>query len=191
MRQGSQLKQEIADLLREWRLARELTQEEMAKKLKRSKRTIVYWENGTITKIPVNYVAGCLGLTVAEFLAGPYPKREEAQPAARVADIQQPTLPSNVILLYMLSDLRESIIQSQFTGWAHPNRIGVPGQVAVRVDCDTPAAKFGDLLLVIPYETKKAIRGNRVIVWDARKSRAAIIKVEEIKPNTPVIGEIL
>ena len=193
MRQGSQGKPDFADLLRQWRIYKNWTQEQMGEALSRSKRTITYWENGAITKIPINHVAHCLGITTAEFLAGPYPadKQIETETApAKIRDLKLMELPENTVLLYMLSDLRESIIKSDFTGWALPKRIGVHGQVAVRVDVDTPAAKFGDLLLVAPYENQ-AVNGERIVAWDSRKEKATVIQASDLKPYMQVIGLVV
>jgi len=93
MKQG---KPDFADLLRQWRIYKNWTQEQMGEALSRSKRTITYWENGAITKIPINHVAHCLGITTAEFLAGPYPadKQIETETApAKIRDLKLMELP--------------------------------------------------------------------------------------------------
>lgn len=183
MRKGSQEKPSIADLLRQWRISRNLTQEEFGKLLKRSKRAI--------TKIPLHYVAECLGVSMAEFMEGPYAAgKSNVAPPAKLDDIKPFNLPESMIMLYMLSDLSQSIQRSSYIGWTLPNRIGVPGQVAVRVDAETLAARFGDLLLVAPYENQ-AINGERLLVWDTRKGKATVIQAGDLKPSMQVIGLVL
>lgn len=190
-------KQNLSLLLRKWRNWKGLTQGEFGKLVRRSKRTIVNWENGRASGIKPDLIASCLGITVMDFYAGPDAFRKEEKKPTFVKeindyrDINPNKFTEMMVPLYMLSDLKKIMNQTTLTGWSLPNRIGVPGQVAVRVDVDTPAAKFGEMLLVIPYENQ-VVNGERIVVWDTRKERAMVILSNDLKPqHMTVIGLIV
>jgi len=179
-------------LLSKWRKFLGLNQEEFARKICKSTRTISNWETGK-TEYPTDWIAKELEVSIEEFLAGPPTRsiRNKMEPESgsvpvSKSNVQKYIAPESMIRLYMLSEIRANLRDSKIEGVTYPESFLLPNNddfFMVRVDSGD---LIGDRILI--SENDQPDNKSYVLVWDSDDQKAEIILHAKSKKSHKVLG---